>query len=133
MLYRLIGRIETFSTIGAQHVSSFDSGFLEKTLRFIRDVKQEPPFSGAYIVSTYLRMGSRDKVVNIARLFDELAKTFGGLCDRLLACQSAEAAFLELRSVYGFGTFLAYQVLVDLLYPLKINGGKPILPFSHNF
>jgi len=77
-------------------------------------------------------MGSRDKVVNIARLFDELAKTFGGLCDRLLACQSAEAAFLELRSVYGFGTFLAYQVLVDLLYPLKINGGKPILPFSHN-
>jgi len=132
MLYRLIGRMETFSVIGAQHVSSFDSRFLEKTLRFIRDVKEKPPFSGAYIVSTYLRMGSRDKVVNIARLFGELAKNFDGVSHRLLACRSSEEAFHELRSVYGFGTFLAYQVLVDLLYPLKINGGRPILPFSHN-
>src|SRR5437773_4525673 len=80
MLYRLIGRTETFAAIGAQHVSSFDSSFLEKTLRFIRDVKGKPPFSGAYVVSTYLRMGSRDKVVNIARLFDELAKIFDGIC-----------------------------------------------------
>jgi len=132
MVYRLIGRVETFSVIGVQHVSSFDSSLLEKTLRFIRDVKEKPPFSGAYIVSTYLRMGSRDKVVNIARLFDELAKNFDEVSDRLLACRSAEEAFNELRSVYGFGTFLAYQVLVDLLYPLKINGGRPILPFSHN-
>src|SRR5438876_852682 len=37
MLYRLIGRTDTFSAIGAQHVSSFDSSFLEKTLRFIHD------------------------------------------------------------------------------------------------
>jgi|SRR5438876_2395249 len=132
MLYRLIGRTDTFSAIGAQHVSSFDSSFLEKTLRFIRDVKGEPPFSGAYIVSTYLGMGSRDKVVNIARLFGELSKIFNGVYDQLLACRSAEEAFLELRSLYGFGTFLAYQVLVDLLYPLKINRGRPILPFSHN-
>jgi len=132
MLYRLIGRTETFSAIGLQYVSSFDSSFLEKKLRFIRDVEGKPPFSGAYIVSTYLRMGSRDKVVNIARLFDILAKSFDRVSDCLLACRSAKDAFLELRRVYGFGTFLAYQVLVDLLYPLKINGGKPILPFTHN-
>jgi hypothetical protein len=132
MLYRLIGRTETFSAIGLQHVSSFDPSFLEKTLRFIRDVEGKPPFSGAYIVSTYLRMGSRDKVVNIARLFDALAKIFHRVYDSILACRSAKDVFHELRRVYGFGTFLAYQVLVDLLYPLKINEGRPILPFTHN-
>jgi len=32
----------------------------------------------------------------------------------------------------GFGNFLSYQVLVDLLYPLKIYDNNPLLPFSND-
>jgi hypothetical protein len=37
-----------------------------------------------------------------------------------------------LASAHGFGNFLAYQVLVDLLYPLDAFGGKPLLLYSHD-
>jgi hypothetical protein len=32
----------------------------------------------------------------------------------------------------GFGNFLSYQVLVDLLYPLEVYGNRPLLPYGHD-
>jgi len=132
MLYRLIGRLETFSKIGLQSLSTFSPSMLESRLKLIRDVEGKPPFSNAYTVSSYAQMGSHDKIENVARLFSTLHDKFEELFDRITNARSAEGAFNAIRSAYGFGVFLSYQVLVDLLYPIESNGGRAILPFSHD-
>jgi len=132
MLYRLIGSEETFSKIGLQSLREFNEAELKSKLKFIRDVEGHRPFSNAYIVSSYVQMGSRDKVENVAKLLSKLRDNFGMLFQRLISARSAQEAFQALREQYGFGNFLSYQILVDLLYPIKINGGKSILPFSHD-
>lgn len=132
MIYRLIGRSETHSEMGFQHLENFSRERFERSLRRIKGEGKHPPFTGAYTVSAYASMGSSDKIGNISRLVELLAKEFNGLYARLENCGSAEEAFRALRSSFGFGDFLAYQVLVDLLYQLSIPEGKSILPFSPN-
>jgi hypothetical protein len=132
MLYRLIGRSETHASIGFQHLNTFSSEHIVDTLKHIRDVEQGSPFTGAYMVSAYTKMGSRDKAENIAKLFGKLHKQFGVLYEEIDQSTSSEEVYNIIRKPYGFGNFLAFQVLVDLLYPLKINNNKPLLPFSHN-
>jgi hypothetical protein len=131
MLYRLIGRKETHQSLGFQRLACFSGDHLRRTLRDIRDSGQ-PPFTAAYMVGAYTSMGTRDKVENVARLFERLAGNFQSIYQRINVSSSAEEVHAVLASVYGFGDFLAYQVLVDLLYPLRVDGGEPLLPFSHN-
>ncbi len=130
MLYRLIGREETHMFTGFQQLSTFDPSSFEEKLKFIRDVRRKPPFTGAYTVCAYYRMGSRDKVENVCQIIVRLHTRFVSLYRRILSCGSSQSVYTALRTASGFGTFLAYQVLVDLLYPLRTNGGRPILPFS---
>jgi hypothetical protein len=132
MIYRLIGRKDTYQRIGFQHVTTFDSKRLKETLQYIRDVDKHSPFSGAYTVCSYSSMGSHDKTENVAEVFSELKHEFPGIYARIKSCKNAKATFDVLNSVVGFGRFLAYQVLVDLLYPLKVKNGAPLLPFSHD-
>jgi hypothetical protein len=131
MLYRLIGRSETHQAIGFQSVETFDPTHLVARLHAIRD-EGRSPFTAAYLVSGYASMGTHDKAENIARLFTELRDTYPAFYGRLTACPSSEAAYEVLRSVKGFGNFLAYQVLVDLLYPLACYDGTALLPFTHD-
>jgi hypothetical protein len=132
MLYRLIGRSETHIAIGFQHLATFDPECLEHSLKRLRDMKGVPVFTAAYMVSGYTLMGSRDKVENVARLFALLHSGFDIFYQRIRSCNSAAQAYDVIRSASGFGNFLAYQVLVDLLYPLKVYGWAPLLPFSHD-
>jgi hypothetical protein len=46
--------------------------------------------------------------------------------------ESLEEAYELIRTQPGFGNFLSYQVLVDLLYPVDYYGGDSVLPFSPN-
>jgi hypothetical protein len=131
MLYRLIGNEETFLKVGLQSVSGFDRAKLASGLKFIRDIERKRPFSNAYIVSSYVQMGSHDKIENVAKLFSKLVDRFEDFFGRLMNARSAEDAFLVIREMYGFGDFLAYQILVDLLYPIKSDGGR-VLGFSHD-
>jgi len=132
MIYRLIGRSQTFSELGFQTVDGFDQHALERKMKKIRDVRKQPPFSSAYIVSPYLKMGSRDKIENVARLVARLSRRFDSLYRRICISTSAEEAYNNLRKEYGFGRFLAYQVLVDLMYPIRTGRSRPLLPFSHD-
>ena len=77
-------------------------------------------------------MGSRDKVKNIARLFGKLHGIFDELYLSIERAKTSCEVYGLLKSVYGFGNFLAYQVLVDLSYPLKCYKNQPLLPFSQN-
>lgn len=132
MLYRLIGRSETHEVLGFQRVSDFDSDRFVDRLRWMRDIRGRSPFTAAYMVSGYTHMGSSEKAVNIARLLVELAGHFDFFHTHLRISRSAAQAYETIRSQQGFGNFLAYQILVDLLYPLQINNGRPLLPFSHD-
>lgn len=131
MLYRLIGRKETYERIGFQNVQTFNTENFANVLKDIR-LRKESPFSGAYTVCSYSQLGSSDKVENVAQVFGTLRDTFSSLFERITRSPSAQNAYEELRTAYGFGKFLAYQVLVDLLYPLKCKHGVPILPFHHD-
>lgn len=131
LLYRLIGRAETHAALGFQRLDCFDPDHLRRTLRGIRAAGR-PPFTAAYTVSGYASMGGSDKIENVARLFNQLHSGFDALYSRVERSVSAEEAHRVLRSAFGFGDFLAYQVLVDLLYPLRIEGGRPLLPFRHD-
>jgi len=129
MIYRLIGRLDTHKHIGFQSLSDFSSEEFENSLKQRRDVEGQTVFTGAYMVAGYSQMGSSDKVENIAMLFDEISsdKSF---FDELLSAKSAKQAYNKIRSQQGFGNFLSYQVLVDLLYPVNYYSGQSVLPFS---
>lgn len=132
MLYRLIGRSETHEVLGFQSVSDFDPDCFVDRLRWMRDVRGRSPYTAAYMVSGYSQMGSAEKAVNIARLLARLADRFALFHTCLRSSRSAAEAYETIRSQPGFGNFLAYQILVDLLYPLRIHNGRPLLPFSHD-
>lgn len=129
MLYRLVGRSDTHEALGFQLLANFDSLDMERSLKNLR-MTGRPPFTAAYMVSAYFSMGSSDKIENIARLFAVLHADFTAFFARVERCPSAADVHATLSSAYGFGNFLAYQVLVDLLYPLRVYGNRPLLPFS---
>lgn len=132
MLYRLIGRAETHAALGFQYLDTFDPEIMEQRLRHIRDVEGKPPFTAAYMVSGYTSMGTRDKVVNVTRLFTRLHERFSTIYAQIAQCATPADIYSVLAAQQGFGNFLAYQVLVDLLYPLRSYEGRPLLPFTHD-
>lgn len=129
MLYRLIGRLETHEYLGFQSLQTFDAAEFEEELKHRRDDLGETVFTGAYMVSGYNQMGSSDKVENVAALFDEITDE-PEFFDNMLSVESLEDAYKRIRSRPGFGNFLSYQVLVDLLYPTDYYDGDSVLPFS---
>lgn len=129
MLYRLIGRLETHDYLGVQTLDAFDAEEFETHLKHRRDDLGETVFTGAYMVSGYNQMGSSDKVENVAALFDEITSD-PAFFDHVLSAKSLEDAYNLIRSQPGFGNFLSYQVLVDLLYPVDYYDGDSLLPFS---
>ncbi len=132
MFYRLVGRSETHAAVGFQHLATFDPDYLEYSLKRIRNTSSTPIFTAAYMVSAYTQMGSKDKIENVVRLFALLHQDFHIFYSRINSCQSAAQVYEILRSALGFGNFLAYQVLVDLLYPLPVYNNTPLLPYSHD-
>jgi len=129
MLYRLIGRLETHDFLGFQSLDDFDAAEFEAQLKHRRDHLEETVFTGAYMVSGYNQMGSSDKVENVTALFDELTAD-PEFFDQVLTADSLEDAYDQIRAQNGFGNFLSYQVLVDLLYPVDAYDGESVLPFS---
>jgi hypothetical protein len=131
MLYRLVGRSETHSAVGFQFLTTFSPSALEETLKTLR-ASGKPPFTAAYMVSAYSTLGSSDKIENIARLFGRLRDRFFEVFALVERSSSLAEAHSVIGSEYGFGNFLSYQILVDSLYPLRIYGGRGLLPFSQD-
>jgi hypothetical protein len=131
MIYRLIGRLETHEYLGLQSVNSFDPEEFEARLKHRRDECGMAVFTGAYMVSGYDQMGSTDKVENVAALFEEITSD-PMIFEEVLSAESIQEAYEAIRSQPGFGNFLSYQVVVDLLYPVEYYGGESLLPFSPN-
>ncbi|MBI2670642.1 hypothetical protein HYX18_01520 [Candidatus Woesearchaeota archaeon] len=131
MIYRLIGREETFDFIGFQDLVSFNPKIFQSKLKDFRSSGKNV-FTGAYLVSGYSNMGSKDKIENITKLFIKIHNNFDLFYNNIENSKTSEQVYTVIKSQDGFGNFLAYQVLVDLLYPLKCYQNKPLLPYSHN-
>ncbi len=131
MIYRLIGRSDTHRSLGLQYLDSFDPKQMKEKLYAIKS-SGRPTFTAAYMVSGYSTMGSKDKILNVTNIFSRLHVTFPNFYRSLTSAKSSEEAYAIIRERDGFGNFLAYQVLIDLFYPLKIYGGKAVLPFSND-
>lgn len=132
MIYRLIGRSATHEHVGFQRLGAFDPKSFEEALKARRDEHNEPVFTGAYMVSGYTQMGSSDKVENISRLFGEVHDRFDDFYAEVEAATELKHVYDAIRQLPGFGNFLSYQVLVDLLYPLQVSDGDSLLPFTHD-
>lgn len=131
MIYRLICSIPTYEYVGFQYLKNFDWVEFEERLAEIYRTGQ-PVFGNAYLISPYSSMGGNFKYENVARLFGVLKANFEDFWNALENASSLEEAFKVVNSQYGFGPFLAYQVCVDLMYPLEVDDGKSILPFTHD-
>lgn len=129
IIYRLIGRRETHQELGFQLSSNFRLEDFAAKLHRIR-ARGEPVFTAAYMVSAYENMGTRDKIENVGRLFAHLRRVVGEIYQQLAVAPSSEAAFGILRKLPGLGDFLAFQILVDLLYHLP--HVRRLLPFSND-
>lgn len=130
LIYRLIGRLETHKHLGFQTVDGFEQDRFAARLKQRRDEEDEPIFTGAYMVAGYHQMGSDDKVENIARLFSRVRDQLPETLDAVDAADRLQDVFGIINDLPGFGDFLSYQVVVDLLYPLS--DGDAFLPYSPN-
>lgn len=129
MIYRLMCSIPTYQKIGFQTLENFSARRLESILEKIYETG-EPVFGNAYLISPYSSMGSPYKYVNVAKLFEYVHYDMDRITKEILAAPSSEKVWKMINSVYGFGPFLAFQVMVDLMYPNRVTGEK-ILPWTH--
>lgn len=130
MLYRLMCSIPTYTKLGFQYLSEFTEKHFDDVLCDIYN-SGAPVFGNAYLISPYASMGSEFKFRNVSRLFGHIHRDFANIWRGLDNAKSFEDAFYVIEDCYGFGPFLAYQVLVDLTYPLDDPQGK-VLPFGQN-
>lgn len=131
MIYRLICSIPTYSKLGFQLLDEFDQDYFESQLKKISDYSPTL-FGNAYMISPYFSMGSRIKYVNVARLFGKIQQNFDKFFFELDSATSFQDAFKVVNGQYGFGPFLAYQVMVDLTYLIGVDQDPGILPHSQN-
>ena len=129
MMYRLMVKISTYDSWGFHTLAQFNEEEFDEHLRQIYNTG-EPVFGNAYLISPYSSMGSEYKFRNVSRLFGLIHRNFGWFYDRLVEAQTLQKAFQVINAQYGFGPFLAYQVCVDLMYPLPWHKGRSILKFS---
>jgi len=113
-------------------LKSFNKIEFENKLKFIKDIKKQPVFTAAYMVSGYKKFGFDSKIKNVSIIFDKLCKNFNEFYSKIENAKTSEEVYKTIKSQDGFGNFLSYQVLVDLLYPLKIYDNNPLLPFSND-
>lgn len=130
MVYRLLGsRLEFHERLPLWQHDAFDAlAFSEECKSVEREIGLSP-FSEAYRTAAYSDMGTKDKIVNVGLLMAEIANLIPTVVQELNNALTLEQAYRTIENIRGFGEFLAYQIMVDLLYPAPFD---PILPFDQN-
>jgi hypothetical protein len=129
MVYRLMGsRVETNQEIGFLRCDEWDYDEIHDELQRMKSLGMTP-FGEAYRTAAYADMGSKDKITNVCRLIGTLVDSMDRIVADLQRAESSEQAYGVLYSVKGFGDFLAYQIMVDMLYPAPV---EPMLPFTQD-
>lgn len=132
MIYRLMCSIPTYTALGFQRLDHFSESKMDDVLCDVYN-SGRPVFGNAYLISPYSSMGSTYKFRNVSKLFGMLHRNFDHFFVDLDNAWNFQRAFNVVNSQYGFGPFLAYQVMVDLTYPIStVYGKSAIMPFSQD-
>jgi hypothetical protein len=126
MVYRMIGKELTYSRFGFLEPSEFRAVQMIKPMQQMR-AEGEAPFTEAYMVYPchLVEGGTGDKVIDAALAVQQLAKEWPDICWKLTTAGGREELHSILAAPYGWGRFLAYQVLVDASYPFCESGSGP--------
>lgn len=84
----------------------------------------------AYTVTGAVAKKGESKIDAIARVIDIYTKDWPALFGRITRPSSMEGAFKAINGVYGFGPFLAYQALIDMIY--EAEDGRQVLQWDPN-
>lgn len=141
MAYRLVGRERTYQNLDWLELGEgFNQQRFQDTIERMRAGGQSA-WSKAYMVCYYRQMGGDSMEENVGRLLRQLAQdNWNGFWEDLNNAETRHGAWEVIQDQYGWGRFLAFQVLVDLCYPLpnpfgewvdEGNAEPSILPFSN--
>lgn len=113
MVYRLAFREETVEAYGWLRPQEFDP------VAFIEAVDSVPnPFTPAYMVCGYRGfMDGERKIVILAQIFANAAERWPNFARSAQSQPDRKSTHKVLQSLYGWGPFVAFQVLVDGSYP----------------
>lgn len=119
MFYRLTGSQMPTLTAVQKHMSpdAFDKEMIIKRLRKLSEKSPKYLFGDSYRVAAYAELGGKDKIENITLLFEELLGEFDELFEEMSDAEGTEKLYRVMSGVRGFGEFLAYQVVLDLIMP----------------
>ena len=120
-LFRIFNKIETWQALeSACDGLSWPSYRFERYGEVLTHIQRcgKPIYSAAYVIPP-VRMNEVRKHENHLRLIELLMKE--QVAHRLTDCRSAQDAYRLLRSFPGLGSFLAYQLLIDLNYSSLLN------------
>ena len=116
IIYRLYNKIETMEHVKLQNYLDFDEFKFEQKLRELK-AKKIPDFTNAFTVSSYNWVNSeKDKIANTSTVIKWIADDLESITKDLLEHKDSEFTYKRLLSLKGLGTFLAYQIAVDIGY-----------------
>lgn len=132
MVFRLMGsQIETHKHAGFQKVKNYDAGTFYAILQEF-DKHGGKIFGDAYRVAPYQDEGGQDKADNVSRLLGKIADDFSTHYKSMQAASSSQELWAAINGIRGLGDFLAFQIMVDLLYPIEMMNNQPMFPFTHD-
>ena len=115
-IYRMYNRRQTYDRIGLQYVDTFNKTTLESILRKIKD-SGEPVFTNAFTVCGYHFINPKaDKISNTCTIIEHIHANIEEITNRILEHKDSQYTYECLLEQQGIGTFLAYQLALDLGY-----------------
>lgn len=130
MIYRLLGsKVEFHEHLDIYDPVSFNGTEFADACKAVEENQRIGPFGEAYRTAAYSDMGSKEKIVNVGLLLEQLAEGIPQLLQDIQSANTLEQVFRVLESTRGFGEFLAYQIMVDLMYPAPF---EPLIPHDEN-
>lgn len=125
LVHRLFNKIETMQKLlPYMSIKTFDYDKVIYRLEKIRN-SGESVWTDAHIVTGVQFGGFSDKLYNIMYLVKMIHDEIDNIHKSIKKCKSLEELYKAARNIQGFGPFLGYQLILDL-----INTG--IMPFSHD-
>ncbi len=127
VLFRLLNKIETWEAlekrVGEVSVSSFSFTKYANTLSALK--REQPIYGNAFILAAHKAYGHAEKHKNHLALLEDVFITHPLVADRIIKAPTLELLYTRLKELPLFGTFMAYQVAIDLNY-------SEIFDFSEN-
>lgn len=129
--YRLFGHEPTWDAMDWLRPDVGGDNIRQRVQRVLEDMadRGERAYTPAYMVSNYGR--SEPKSVVMADVMGTAAAAWPKLYRGVKNAPSRQAAHKALTNIWGVGRFVAFQVLVDMCYPV-LPGGEAMLPWSND-